>query len=733
MPLFGLPNFKKPDARADYPGLVKALSHQQAGVRAGAAEALGHMGAPAVRPLVVSLGDSDAPVRTAASEALVRIGGPAVEPLIAALRSQDHVMLVRVAASEALVRIGAPAVEPLIAALTDEDRGLRMVAVGALVDIGGPAVGPLIVALEHDDPSVRAAVGEALVDIGRPAIEPLTAAVKRWDVREAAAAALDALGWSVRRDEAGAAYWVAKREWDECLLIGAPAVKPLVAALKRGDKEDRRCAAEALARIGTPSVEPLIAAVEDGGRNALLRASAGETLVRIGAPSVAPLAAALKRGDQGTRKFATEALVKIGTSAVQPLIAALKDDDSDVRRYAARALGRIRDAAAVEPLLGALEAGDAGLSRYANEALVEIGIPAVDALITALEFGDREVRRSAAAALGRIGDEGAVEALVAAFLAGDPSVRGSATEALVEIGGPSVGPLIGALGDEKVGKFAAVALGRLGDARAVEPLMAAFTDPAVRRYAGDALVAIGHPAVEALLVAFRGGDQDDRKATALALGRIGDPRAVETFVIALGDRGTRKYASDALVAIGGPAVKPLIGGLKDRGVRKHASEALVWIGGPAVKPLTEALKGGDKDLRECIARVLGQIGDPRARKVLRAARSDPDQTVRKVAREGLAGQALVDKLLSVRIGMTESELTGVLGRPKVTRVGAGAMDKSNPGGQDGSEEAPGQARWVFETDSGNFLVVMRDGHVAELFIEGLLDRLRPAWRVQSAQ
>ena len=238
--------------------------------------------------------------------------------------------------------------------------------------------------------------------------------------------------------------------------------------------------------------------------------------------------------------------------------------------------------------------------------------------------------------------------------------------------------------------------------------------------------------MEALLVAFKDGDQDDRKTAASALGRIGDARAVETFVIALGDRSARKYASDALVAIGGPAVKPLIGGLKDRGVRKYASEALIWIGSPAVKPLTEALKGGDKDLRECIARVLGQVGDPRARKVLRAARSDPDQTVRKVAREGLAGQALVDKLLCVRIGMTESELTGVLGRPKVTRNGAGVME-SNLGGEAGSEETPGQSRWVFETESGNFLVVMRNGRVAEPFIEGLLDRLRPAWRTQSTQ
>jgi hypothetical protein len=50
-----------------------------------------------------------------------------------------------------------------------------------------------------------------------------------------------------------------------------------------------------------------------------------------------------------------------------------------------------------------------------------------------------------------------------------------------------------------------------------------------------------------------------------------------------------------------------------------------------------------------------------------------------------------------------------------------------------SDETLEQERWVFETEFGYFLVVMRYGRVAELLTGGLLDRLRPAWRAQSTR
>jgi HEAT repeat protein len=166
----------------------------------------------------------------------------------------------------------------------------------------------------------------------------------------------------------------------------------------------------------------------------------------------------------------------------------------------------------------------------------------------------------------------------------------------------------------------------------------------------------------------------------------------------------------------------------DQNVRRYAAEALVKIGAPAVRPLVAAFKDGDRDLRRYAARSLGRIGDPRARKLLRAVKLDPDQSLRKVAAEGLARQALADKLLGVRIGMTGEALTGLVGRPADTRRGAAPGVESSIAV---SEEALEPERWLFQTEFGSFLVVMQRGLVTETLTAGLLDRLRPAWRMQN--
>jgi HEAT repeat protein len=84
--------------------------------------------------------------------------------------------------------------------------------------------------------------------------------------------------------------------------------------------------------------------------------------------------------------------------------------------------------------------------RNAVEALVKIGKPAVESLIRLL--GDKEDKH----------------------VSGD----GCAIEALGKIGKPAVESLIQALGNEDVKESAAIALGKIGDACAVEPLMNAL-------------------------------------------------------------------------------------------------------------------------------------------------------------------------------------------------------------------------------------------------------------------
>ena len=108
-------------------------------------------------------------------------------------------------------------------------------------------------------------------------------------------------------------------------------------------------------------------------------------------------------------------------------------------------------------------------SQSAHE-LVKLGPSAVLELIRALRDSDSRVRCVAAMALGDLGDARAVEPLIAALKDESVLVRYPAAAALGMLGDArAVEPLIAALKDESgfVRRVAATELGMLGDARAV--------------------------------------------------------------------------------------------------------------------------------------------------------------------------------------------------------------------------------------------------------------------------
>jgi HEAT repeat protein len=457
---------KVSDARAVEP-LVAALDDEAPLVRQAVAAALGQIGdVRAIEPLIAALGDEMEGVRGAAAAALGRIGDVrAVEPLFAVLQGAPS-SAARRAAAGLLGQFGDQrAVKPLIVGLQDEDGGVRREAIEALgrfADVR--AVEPLVHVLSDDDPWVRRAAADALGSIGDPrALAPLTVALQDGDTSVRASAAR-ALG-----------------------RIGDPgAEEPLIAIFNR-DEGTSVCeaAVEALGEIGGGhALELLIAALTDRRFETRRAAAAalGQWCVRqpepgLRAPGVAPLVSALHDHDAHVRDAAVRTLVKVGLPAVEPLVAALGGDDWQVRGYAARVLGQIGDARAVEPLIAALGDEMASVRDAAVAALGQIGdARAVEPLIAALgdEMGD--VRQPAAVALGRIG-----------LHAIDIEPRSRIADALA-----------GALESPEARAAAALGLGRMGDARAVEPLvgMLELRQPSgswkVRKAAAETLAALVH-------------------------------------------------------------------------------------------------------------------------------------------------------------------------------------------------------------------------------------------------
>lgn len=222
----------------------------------------------------------------------------------------------------------------------------------------------------------------------------------------------------------------------------------LIYALRGGDPDMHRSdAAQALGKLGDArAVQPLITALQRD-KNSVVRGFAAEALGKIGDKlAVEPLIFALRDESGSVPIFAAQALGRIGdTRAVEPLLPLLDSYYIDTRSTVAEALGKIGDVRAVELLIRALRIRDGQESEIrwsATEALVRIGRPAVNSLISTLRVAGTEMRRQVVEILGKIGDMREVEPLVAALLDEDMKVRELAAQALGEIGDENILPVL---------------------------------------------------------------------------------------------------------------------------------------------------------------------------------------------------------------------------------------------------------------------------------------------------
>jgi HEAT repeat protein len=253
--------------------------------------------------------------------------------------------------------------------------------------------------------------------------------------------------------------------------------------------------------------------------------------------------------------------------------------------------------------------------------------------------------------VARMQKRGDVTGLIAALQRNEKGIRVAAAMALGKIGDTrAVVPLVAALKDTdvKLCQAAAEALGKLGDAHAVEPLLAmlckSLNSISIRgeqeRLSNSAILAlgaIGRPAVEPLVAVLKNPDSNMRKAAALALNTTGapsDPHIQAWHIVA-------KEEWDKAVAMDTMAVEPLICALNSSnhysfGVRKAAAEALGAIGAPlAADALVKALKDTSTEVRQAAAKSLGQFGDALAVDALVQTLKDSNENMRQAAAESL--------------------------------------------------------------------------------------------------
>jgi HEAT repeat protein len=223
----------------------------------------------------------------------------------------------------------------------------------------------------------------------------------------------------------------------------------------------------------------------------------------------------LKNSDYKVRREAVKALRRSRNPDAFPHLAAALDDPAvSVVMHAIRGLEELGDLRAVPVLLGKLGGSSCDVCDEIGAALVSFREDAVPDLIVALEAEHPRTRAIAATALSRIGDPRAVEPLLRLLDDPDGLVLGAALNALWDF----------------------------ADERAREPLAAFVVRP------DDAIPAGDHASA-----------YERRRTAAFALAELGDQRAID--VLAQSFRAEPRLCVETIRQLGkidDPRVRPLI-------------------------------------------------------------------------------------------------------------------------------------------------------------------------------
>ncbi|WP_437929837.1 HEAT repeat domain-containing protein [Sorangium sp. So ce291] len=518
-------------------------------------------------------------------------------------------------------------------------------------------------------------------------------------VRRAAFAGLKALFPAGAREPlalglASASADVARAALDEIAARGDDARPEIVRALSSPLPDVRRYAFELLERLCPKgSLDPLLAAL--GSEHADLRLGVLERLASSSDDRIVPalcramesdhddlrlraaellarrrddravdvLAAFLRDGAAATSARAREALVALASgAAVRALAARMEEADAPADRAAlARALGSTRNPEATGPLA----------ARFDDEA-AEVRGAAFKACLEIVDRGREREKRDTARALGF---------LAAAARAKDPALRLAAARELDLGDDPAQNDLLAALFSDRdlptrvtaVTSYATRVKDKGAPSGPLETVLRAgareLVLPAAEGVAARGLAAALRP----LLLVVRAGEPGERERALLALGTLGDARALDELE-AVASGGTKDAPVEmSMQAAATEALGRMVPKLESAELRRRVSERVEqalhadaidlresaargarWIGGERARVLLEELvRAGDTPdrLRVVAVNELGLLGDPAAEQALARALDARSAEVRKGARKALEklfpGQRTRVELLAV--------------------------------------------------------------------------------------
>ena len=363
--------------------------------------------------------------------------------------------------------------------------------------------------------------------------------------------------------------------------------KRLVTQLGDITKRDR--AAQELIRLGPDAVPALLEALQTKDANLLPHYQ--QILARI--PSATPLLIkALKSAHPVIRGRVAEIFgINKERNAAPALLEALQGEYFTVRSRAALTLGKMGELRAIQPILFALKDPEDEVRIAACLALGYFKDPSTFDDITNVLLDDPkiEVRQAAARALGNTGHPAALPYLMEAlhdsywwyereYAASDLLL------AIEKMDVAAVQPLIEALKDKEgtVRKFAAILLGKVGDARAIEPLGMALYDlhHEVGKVSAESLARFGVPAFDILVEALSHPEMWIRIHSIAALSKVKDPRVTPILLEMLNDP-ERDVKKEVIQSLGNlkdrralAALQEIVANRSDRELHTLAKRAL---------------------------------------------------------------------------------------------------------------------------------------------------------------